>query len=258
MRLTIAAISDLHIGAHARTDTFQHDADAFQRFLDHLEATHDTIVLLGDIYQCDHGWRLGMGGDGAQLAAARARTPWLTERLAQPRYRLVCGNHDAITETALGAARTLRLGPVLLTHGDQLDPVLAAAPRVSAAATWGSGRLRAAGLRPLAGWLEGRDVALKGQRFQTPQGPYAAGAQALLAANPDVSVVVMGHTHRPWRQPLRGGLLLNTGTCSQGRWMYASIHLDLDKRGDLADCTIRQDGPSGAARQRPRAAAPAG
>ena len=238
--MKIAAISDLHIGASSRTDTFRHRADAFQHFLDVLEDTHDTIVLLGDIYQCDHGWRLGCSR--AALEAARARTPWLTARLAQPGYHLIRGNHDAITAEVLGAHRTLRLGPVLLTHGDQLDPVLQAAPQVSAAATWGSGRLRAAGLRPLARWLEGRDVAIKGARFQTPLGPYAEGARRLREDTEGIEVVVMGHTHIPWRQSLPdGGVLLNTGTCSQGQRMYASITVQGDQ---VLDARIGQGAPT--------------
>ena len=44
--MKIAAISDLHIGAYARSDSFGHAQDAFLRLLDGLEATHDLIVLL--------------------------------------------------------------------------------------------------------------------------------------------------------------------------------------------------------------------
>jgi predicted phosphodiesterase len=225
----IAALSDFHIGIADRMCALGHTPDAFLRFLDHLESTHDRIVLLGDIYQCDHALRTGPMSAARQLEQARARTPWLTQRLERPDYTLIHGNHDAITRVALDAPTAIRFGSddfsVLLTHGDAHDPIIGTAPRVSATATWVSGRIRSAGLRPVAGWLEGRDVAIKADRFQVPGGPYAQGAASLIAEE-GVDVVVFGHTHVPWRTEVPGGILLNTGTCSRGRQMYASIDTD--------------------------------
>lgn len=227
--MRVAVLSDLHIGALPRTDAFLHDTGRFTRFLDRLEATHDRVVLLGDVYQCDHGLRADPASMRRQLDAARARSGWLTERLARPAYRLVHGNHDAITADALGAPTELRFegaaGSALLTHGDRYDPVIGAAPGLSAAATWFCGRARWLGLRPLAGWLEERDIAIKADRYQTPDGPYAQGARALMRER-GVRFVVFGHTHAPWRLELPEGVLLNTGSCSRGRLMYASLDLD--------------------------------
>ena len=235
--MKIAALSDFHIGVTDRVDAFGHRRDDFLRFLDRLEADHDRIVLLGDIYQCDHGMRTGPRAAAAQLEAARARTPWLTERLARPAYTLVHGNHDHITAAALKAPTALRLGDddfsVLLTHGDAYDPVISTAPRVSATATWASGRLRSVGLRPLADWLEGRDVAIKAERFQVADGAYARGAAQLMAEQ-GVDVVVFGHTHVPWRHRMAGGVLLNTGTCSRSQRMYATI----DTQAKTADVRV--------------------
>ena len=95
--MKIAALSDFHIGIAERMCALGHRHDDFQRFLDRLEASHDHIVLLGDIYQCDHGLQTGPDAATRQLASAQARTPWLTARLAQPNVTLVHGNHDAIT-----------------------------------------------------------------------------------------------------------------------------------------------------------------
>lgn len=223
MGMRIAAISDLHIGACPRMDSFRHHRDDFLRFLDGLESSHDHIVLLGDIYQCDHGWTLGTTRQ--QLDGARARTPWLTSRLSQSNYTLVQGNHDRITGEALGAPDEVFFDgafPALFTHGDRFDPFVGGAPFVSTAATWMTGRLRWGGMRPLASWLEGRDIAFKAQRLQTPAGPYALGAQMLMERRA-VHTVVFGHTHVPWRIRLGAGVLLNSGTCSRGQRMYASV-----------------------------------
>ena len=225
-KVKIAALSDFHIGIAARMDAFGHRRDDFLRFLDDLEDEHDQIVFLGDIYQCDHGLRTGPLSAQKQLAMARERTPWITERLSRPGYTLVHGNHDAVTARVLGAPTAVRLGSddfsVLLTHGDAHDPVIGTAPRVSATATWASGRLRSAWMRPVADWLEGRDVDIKAKRFQVAGGPYARAAEGLLTQH-GVDVVVFGHTHVPWRQEVAGGVLLNTGTCSRSQHMIASI-----------------------------------
>ncbi|MCB9744572.1 MAG: metallophosphoesterase family protein [Alphaproteobacteria bacterium] len=214
--MRLAVLSDLHIGASARADAFGHDEDEFLRWLDALEREHDGVLLLGDVYQCDHGLRPGHRAAGRLLERARARSPRLSARFEAPHYRWVHGNHDLITRDALGAPERLRLGQALFLHGHQFDPLIQRQRRVSAAATWASGRLRAAGLSPLAQSLEDQDVAIKARRYQTPEGPYARGAEALMAET-GASLVVMGHTHVRVVLELAGGRLANTGTCSRGR-----------------------------------------
>ena len=52
--MRIAALSDFHIGARAYTDEFHHAEADFLAYLAALEADHDHIVLVGDIYQTEH------------------------------------------------------------------------------------------------------------------------------------------------------------------------------------------------------------
>ena len=138
------------------------------------------------------------------------------------------GNHDVWVREALDAesllVRTLGDTTAVLVHGDAYDPVLGAAPTLSHAATWFTGRLRWAGLRWPAEFLEERDVQLKAQRFQGPDGPYASGARQL-SRDHGAQVVVMGHTHVPTLVDARGVVLANTGTCSRGRFMGVSLDL---------------------------------
>ncbi len=223
--MRIAALSDFHIGARRHTDGFLHDEDRFGGFLDELEAEHDKVVLLGDIYQTDHALVPTAGAARRMLDRARRRLPTLRERFDRPPYVHVFGNHDAIAGPALGAPERLRMPgrfPVLFTHGHQYDPIAVKAPWVANMGTWTTGRLRAVGLRPVAWWLELRDVSIKDQRFGGELGPYARGAHAL-AAEHGVSIVVMGHTHVPGITPIEAGVMVNTGTCSGGRTMWASI-----------------------------------
>lgn len=223
--MRIAAISDLHIGPDARTDAFRHDEAVFLSWLDALEDSHDTIVLLGDIFQTDHGLWPGLAQQRRQLDRTRARMSRFAERIAVPPYVLIHGNHDEIT-TELGALEQVMFGEadfrVLFLHGHQHDPMLVRAKPLSNAATWFSGRVRAAGLTAVAEQLEEQDVQVKARRFNVPDGPYARGARARLAES-GARVLVMGHTHVPLRQELPEGLLLNTGTCSRGRRMGVSV-----------------------------------
>lgn len=236
--MRIAAISDLHIGARDRTCGFRHDPGAFGRLLDQLEAGHDEIVLLGDIWQLDHEALPGRGPALRALRLARARAGWLDRRIDGGGYTVVHGNHDAWTREALDArtrvVRTHGGRTAVLVHGDAYDPVLGSAPRVSHGATWFTGRLRWAGLRWPAEQLEEQDVQIKARRFQGADGPYVAGARALSAAH-GAQLVVMGHTHVPTLIDTGGAVLANTGTCSRRRFMGVSIDLGAGSVALLGD-----------------------
>ncbi len=223
--MRIAAFSDLHIGAQPHTDGFQHALPRFEAWLTTLERTHDRIVLLGDIFQTDHGWTRSAAAFRHQLATAQRRLARLWDRFRGGGYVYVHGNHDEIAAEAVGAAEQFVAPgryPALFIHGHQFDPVAGAAPAAANFGTWTCGRLRAAGLRPVAQWLEGRDVAIKHGRFGGPTGPYAAGA-GTLARRHRTPIVVMGHTHVEAIDRIDAGLCINTGTCSGGALSFASV-----------------------------------
>lgn len=224
--MRIAALSDFHIGARGYTDEFHHREDRFLEFLQGLEATHEQIVLVGDIYQTEHDLLFGRRAAARQLARARRRMPALAERLAGPAYTYVHGNHDAVARHELGAREQVRLTAdgftAVFIHGHQFDPVFRRAYTAARAATWLTGRMRRAGLRPLAQWFEGRDIAIKHRRFGHAQGPYAEAARGLLREH-GADLVVMGHTHVPHLHALPEGRVVNTGSCSRGRFMHVSI-----------------------------------
>lgn len=223
--MKVAALSDFHIGARHHSDGFGHPVQRFLGFLDELEALHDRIVLLGDIYQTDHSAWPSEAEARRSLERIRERVPALAERFDRPPFEHVWGNHDVVVGPALGAPERLRFAgryPALLTHGHQFDPVATQAPWAANLGTWATGRLRAVGLRPVAGWLEQHDVEIKERRFRGSEGPYAQGARELMHAH-EASIVVMGHTHVPGITPVGEGVMINTGTCSRGRTMWASI-----------------------------------
>jgi predicted phosphodiesterase len=222
----IAALSDFHIGSTHRSDCFRHREDDFLRFLDGVEQEHDVIVLLGDIYQAEHGWSASAKIEARELHRARARFPRLCARFSEAGYQYVFGNHDKIAEHELGAVPSVYFEDdglsVILTHGHQFDPLLRRIYPLARASTWFSGRLRYAGLRRLPDWLEHHDIVIKHRRFHHESGPYLEGARQLTRTAP--TFVVMGHTHMPMQAELGGGHWLgNTGTCSMGQKMLISI-----------------------------------
>jgi predicted phosphodiesterase len=222
----IVAISDLHIGVTLARDGFRHVLADFERWLDVLEDEFDTIVLLGDVLQTDHGAWPGPRAQAAELRAVRRRMGSLARRLDRAPFVWVHGNHDAIAAEELGAPASLRLAvddvSVWLEHGHRFDPIARRAQWLADVGTYSTGRLRACGLRPMAEWLEGRDIAIKHDKFGGADGHYVAGARAI-AAREGVDVVVMGHTHVAeilrlgGPDALDGQAYANTGTCSRAR-----------------------------------------
>lgn len=225
--MRIAVLSDLHIGRDPRTDAFGHEPDRFTRWLDDLAARHDTVVLLGDVYQTDHGAWPGARARARALHAIRRRVPALTERFDHPPFVYVHGNHDEIAASELGASARVMLadGAICCVHGHGYDPVARTSQSLADLGTWSMGRLRALGARPLARAFEGHDVAIKHRRFGGATGAYAEGAREL-ARETSARVVVMGHTHVPEVHRIGDDLFVDDGTCSEGRLQWAEIDTD--------------------------------
>lgn len=224
--MRIAALSDFHIGARNRSDLFRHRDQDFVAFLGELEEQFDRIVLLGDVFQTEHGWGFGHRIAARELARAQRRVPGLMAKLMDDRYIYVHGNHDHVASSRMGARSRWRVQAdgfaVYFVHGHQFDPLLQRIYPVARAATWASGRLRFAGLQRLPDWLEHRDAAIKAERFSGPRGPYGRAATELLRSE-GVDAVIMGHTHVAERVELAGGIYANTGSCSRGKRMYVAV-----------------------------------
>ena len=222
----IAALSDFHMGSSERGDCFRHSIEGFHQYLDQLEATHDCLVLLGDIFQSEHGRSLSSAGKLRELHRAQKHWSSLWNRLQGPKYHYVFGNHDAMASAHNQADESLRLEAdgfsIFFVHGHQYDPLLRRAYPLAQASTWFSGRLRKLGASPLADWLEHQDIRIKNEAFRGTGGPYVQAARQLLVSH-EVDLVVMGHTHIPTRLDMAEGIFANTGTCSVGQRMHISI-----------------------------------
>lgn len=223
----MAVLSDLHVGPRPARASFGHDPADFGRWLTRLEATHDRIVLAGDIFQTDHLlWPSSVRRLRA-LRQAHDATPEIARRFARAPYQYLHGNHDEIAATT-GVPDRVRLEhaglAVLVTHGHQFDPIARRAPWAALAGTTITGALRGARLTVVAAALEARDIAIKHGRFGGPEGPYARGA-GRLARDAGAAIVVLGHTHVAELFTIGTVVYANAGTCSGGRREYVSIDL---------------------------------
>lgn len=237
----VAILSDLHLASDPRICEFSHDETHFLGLLDRIEATHDAVLVPGDVYNLDHG-RLPVAR-GRELAATQRAFPRLTARLHGAGYHMVHGNHDAALGRLLGVpeVRRLELGGrrILLVHGHQFDGRLKRLPALSPTGSWLAGRLRRHELDPVADWLVHIGQLVNGVGWRRRGAPTAARAPHAIAArrdvaaaralleHADVDVVVMGHTHRAVQHRFEdGGVYLNAGACAFGDLQWTSLELD--------------------------------
>lgn len=226
--MLLAVISDLHIGA----DDFV--PDGFPEFLDHLESSHDEIVLLGDVVEC-YFPALPWGGL-REYDRHLARFPEITDRFRSSPYTVLSGNHDMAVRRARGVGsrveRTFNGYRVLLAHGHDNEAVFQSPfrTRVAEIYMWLAYRLKRLGF-PL--------LYVHGYRVDYENNMRDGGALHLEAARRLVreggyDVVVFGHTHVERHVLMRGGgTYINTGDCLKRR-MYCSI--DLKRRR----CELRE------------------
>ena len=224
--MRVAALSDFHLGPLPGADAFGHEPSTFLKFLLEVRRHVDSIVLLGDIWQADHGWGLGPASQASGLRKVRSMHPWLETFLVEAEPILIAGNHDATSEgQAAARSQWIAQGPagkVRFLHGHQMDGVINRAPWPSALGTWACGRLRAGGLGALAGALEGADVRIKARLNHGTGGATLARARG---ARGNLEGLVMGHTHVGGIWMDQTGWVANTGSCSRGR--YSGVLVDL-------------------------------
>lgn len=222
--MTIAVISDLHLGARASTDLFGHEDSEFLRFLRFLESNFQRIVLLGDIWET-----LATPlprGHAAELERARSRHRELADFFRRPRFTYVHGNHDMIAAKVDGAPSEFRMESrgvrFLFAHGHQSDRLVMRARPISELGVCLGGWIRRAGMQAAYKLLsrldEVRSVHTSTER-ESPVERWAVGH----ATATEADVVITGHTHHARRAEHGSRLYLNSGSCSEGRISFLSL-----------------------------------
>lgn len=217
--MRLAVISDLHIGSEQFAANRPHFAD----FLAFLEATHDEIIVLGDLYEC-YFPTMPWGASAAYTRFAKAH-PEISERLKGPKYCILSGNHDIVARRKFGipshAKRSADGMRIYLAHGHEVEAIYRSAFKARAVETymWFAYRLKVWGLPQLYDY--GYRVDYENNMRDGGQA-YVAEARRIISEQ-KYDVVIFGHTHleRHIEFP-GGGTYINSGDCLT-RKMYVSI-----------------------------------
>jgi predicted phosphodiesterase len=221
--MSIAVISDLHLGPGDRTDLFRHEDLEFLRFLAFLESSFERIVLLGDVWETlTPTWP----GDPAEaLKRARGAHPEIARRFEDPRYTYVHGNHDLVAATQ-GAPEELVVTQgttrMLFVHGHHHDVLIRRARWLSELGVWLGGWLLRSGMRSLHRLFDTLDQARSGVAVEPERCTFQKWALSA-ARKSGADVIVTGHTHVPLRSEHPDALFLNSGSCAHGRFSFLGI-----------------------------------
>lgn len=212
--MKIAVISDIHLGGGGPQDSFGHDDYDFLRFLQFLEANFEKVILLGDI------WETLTAPPSAQLyelQIAQGAHPEIAKRFREPPYSYISGNHDLVSEVALGALPDYSLKVdglrLFFAHGHQGDFWCFKTKKTSEY-----------GVR-VGAWLARNGLKTVRKAFTVLEQCRDAGNRGLKswAASQKADIVVTGHTHIAEKAENGDQLFLNSGHCDQGNLSFLAL-----------------------------------
>ncbi len=221
--MRIAALSDLHLSTPDGACAFTHTVDAFLAFLDHVEADHDLLLLVGDVFDHDVGPRLG----DRRGALRDARLAWapVVDRLARTRCLQVHGNHDALLEEE-GVPATLHLDVdglrITLQHGHRFNPLGDAIEPIKRPVKWIAARDQRKGGRLGDLLYRVNDLLTQSPPERgRPSATQRGAIEALRRSSTDI--LICGHDHTPAIVQTPFGIYANSGTCGYGRLDWLSV-----------------------------------
>jgi len=223
--LKIAVISDLHLGP-GLMNRCSPNAHKISRWLDLIEATHDRVIVAGDLFDLSRPRKFG--GWEEHLASIHFQWGEVSQRLEA--MEAVYGNHDR-ERALLGIPERIIIPteskPIIVLHGHQFDPLIKQIPGLEKSANFAAGWFVRLGLSPLAEAMGGavalnelvesqfrrddpddRDLSRQGAHRQLQQG---------------FSMVIMGHSHLLRLVRLPEGDFVNSGSWVCGHAEWASI-----------------------------------
>lgn len=211
-------MGDFHLGPSKRRDRFNQNEGLLNALCAHLESTHELIVLIGDVYQSDYGWR--PGSDIRVRRDIDRRFPKLASRWSKPQYKLLPGNHDDFVgnphQTIESDGYTVHL-----VHGHEFDPI--SGGYGAKLTMWLVARLRQVGLRTVSDALEDR-ILEPLHRLVTGDEHLGLVSQAgELHRTMGADIVVMGHSHRTACCRIGDGVYANSGVCQASSLAYVSV-----------------------------------
>ena len=223
----IAVISDLHLGT-GRGDQFGHDEATFLKFLDHLEANFERVVLLGDIYET---LSVRPSAQVRELRRAKEQHKAIVARFDRPMYRYVHGNHDWVAGHIDQRPDTLTLRVdgqrLAFMHGHQFDWVVKKARFISDWSAWLASWLVRLGMAPIVKATNAIERLVMGVEATDPTklgkpDRFQRAAMSWCDAS-EVDVIVTGHTHNGTVTPHGDRMFLNSGSCAEGRFSFLAM-----------------------------------
>ncbi|MEL6182022.1 MAG: metallophosphoesterase family protein [Myxococcota bacterium] len=223
--MKVAVLSDLHLSRPTASCGFGCDAAQLMAVLDRIEATHEALLLAGDIFDLNVRERFCDPRD--EWRAAREAWRPLVERLERLCLAQVYGNNDhqlareGFPEVAVLQAAGTRL---VMMHGHQFEPAAAWLMDLKATVKWVAAWNQRHGMPALGDALYRANSAVSRNR-PTRLDPLTRQALAYLAQHPEVHILVCGHSHYPRVEKTAWGIYANAGACSFGRLDWLSIDL---------------------------------
>jgi predicted phosphodiesterase len=225
--MRVAVISDLHLGARDKADSFQHEDNEFLRFLSFLESNFERIVLLGDIWETLTTPRPGM--QELELLRAQAAHPEINRRFMRTKYRYVHGNHDLVAGHLMGAPDEYRLQSdgvrLVFNHGHQGDGLCTGGRWLSEFGVWAGGWIRRAGLH----WAYSSLAALEDRRGRESESCSVKRWALSHGATRSADIVITGHTHKAAKSHAGARLFLNSGSCAEGNISFLALDTRTDR-----------------------------
>lgn len=191
----IAVLGDLHLGRPGSSLACAVPADEIGAAASALAATHDLVVINGDLFDLERG---ATPSQRRELALLDPIHQDATRALSGPRFVWTRGNHDRVLGRSGRAHAAVEVttasGTIRVEHGDRFDPPIKRWPAFTSLVTWASGRARTTpALEPAYRAMRFLERTLSGHG-EDADDPVAVGARDWLADSEHVALVI-GHTH---------------------------------------------------------------
>lgn len=237
----LAVIGDVHLGRGDAETGYSGDAEGLCAALEALADHADCVIINGDLYDLDRG--------------VVPTAQWLEYRRLQPRWaqveakmrargvRLTTGNHDhTLRDKIVGGARAcgayrVPVGDWLVhvEHGERFNAWIKRSRHFTSAVTWLSGRVSQGPWRPIYALLR----RMEARTTDDCDGGVSRRAASWLRRQPELDIMIIGHTHQRDAQELGSRWLLNPGDAMRPLMGYLVI--DAQKQ-EILFGTVDQNG----------------
>lgn len=218
----VAIISDIHLAHAGAPMGFSGDDSSLAATLERLAATHERVIINGDLYDLDRG-RWPWSFDEERAASDRAY-PATTSVVRSSAFTLISGNHDLRLRWVDAVEVLGERHRAWVEHGHRFDAPIKQYRGFARLVTWTSGKV--AGIPPLLNsmrWME--QTLTRSADSKRGDCPIERGAGAFIEGHPELDIVVLGHTHQETMSSWRGTWIVNPGPSLSRPYRWTSIDL---------------------------------